>query len=157
MGASRRRQRGGWWVVGQFALALGALGLGFVGPRWPAGSRPTLLAVAIALGVLAVVLLVVGSVNLGPALTPYPKPRDDAPLVDYGAYRFVRHPLYAGVLLTVLAWSLASSPLALLGALALFAYLDLKSSREERWLVERHPPYLDYRRRTRWKFLPGIR
>lgn len=157
MGASRRRQRGGWWVVGQFALAVGALGLGLVGPRWPAGSRPTLLATASALGALAVVLLVVGSVNLGPALTPYPRPRDDAPLVDHGVYRFVRHPLYAGLLLTAVGWSLASSPLALLGTLALFAYLEVKASREERWLVDRHPRYLDYRRRTRWKFVPGIR
>ena len=157
MGASRMSRRGGWWVVGQLAVALGAVGLGLVGPRWPTGSRPALLAVASTLGVLAVVLLVVGSVNLGPALTPYPRPRDGAPLVEQGVYRFVRHPLYAGVFLAALAWSLASSPLALLGALALFAYLDVKASREERWLVERHPRYLDYRRRTRWKFVPRIR
>ena len=106
---------------------------------------------------LAVVLLVVGSLNLGPAVTPYPRPCDYAPLVDHGVYRFVRHPLYACVLLTAVGWSLASSPLALFGALALFAYLEVKASREERWLVERDPRYIDYRRRTRWKFLPGIR
>jgi protein-S-isoprenylcysteine O-methyltransferase Ste14 len=144
-------------VVGQLVVALTAVGLGLVGPRWPEGSRPALLVAASALGVLAVVVLVVGSANLGPALTPFPTPREDAPLVESGVYRLVRHPLYAGLILASLSWSLASSPLALLGAAALFTYLDVKSSQEERWLVERHPRYLDYRRRTRWKFVPGIR
>jgi protein-S-isoprenylcysteine O-methyltransferase Ste14 len=43
------------------------------------------------------------------------------------------------------------------GALGLGAYLELKSRREERWLAERYPGYEAYRRRTRWKFVPGLR
>lgn len=63
----------------------------------------------------------------------------------------------AGVIVAVLGWSLAASPLGLaatsLGAL----FLDRKSALEESWLVERYPGYDGYRERVRWKFVPGVR
>ena len=71
-------------------------------------------------------------------------------------YRFVRHPMYGGVIVMAVGWSLATSPLALPAALGLGVFLELKSRREEAWLQERYPGYEGYRRRTRWKFVPGV-
>jgi protein-S-isoprenylcysteine O-methyltransferase Ste14 len=42
-------------------------------------------------------------------------------------------------------------------AVTLVAFFELKSRREEAWLVERYPGYPTYRDRVRWKFVPGIR
>jgi len=74
-----------------------------------------------------------------------------------GVYGFVRHPMYGGVILAVAGWSMVRTPLGLAAAALLTAFLDLKSRREEVWLVERYPRYDVYRRRVRWRFVPGIR
>jgi hypothetical protein len=60
----------------------------------------------------------------------------------------------SGVLLTALGACLVNrSWLALAFSLALGVLFDLKSLREEQWLAQLHPEYLDYRNRTR-KFVP---
>lgn len=101
-------------------------------------------------------LAVRGSIDLREAFTPFPRPRENAPLVDRGAYAIVRHPIYAGVILGALGWGLLTASRAVLGAaIVLFVLFDLKSRREEAWLAERHPGYEAYRRRVR-KLIPGI-
>jgi protein-S-isoprenylcysteine O-methyltransferase Ste14 len=72
-------------------------------------------------------------------------------------YRIVRHPMYGGGLVLAFGWALASSPMAVAPVAALAVLFELKSRREEAWLVERYPDYPAYRRRTRWKFVPGLR
>ncbi len=153
----RSGARGGAWVFGQLFFIAIAAALGFLGPPWPKASDSTVAMVGVVLGVLGIAMLVAGGAFLGSALTPYPKPLTGASLRRDGVYRLVRHPMYGGGILLVTGWSLASSPLGLLGTGALAAFLELKSRREETWLVERYPAYAAYRRQTRWKFVPGIR
>jgi protein-S-isoprenylcysteine O-methyltransferase Ste14 len=58
--------------------------------------------------------------------------------------------MYGGAVIAALGWSLAmASPFALLGALALLVFFDLKSRREEAWLGEQFAGYEAYRQRTR--------
>jgi protein-S-isoprenylcysteine O-methyltransferase Ste14 len=97
-----------------------------------------------------------GVVALGGALTPYPRPRPGAHLRDRGPYALVRHPIYGGVVLSALGWSLWRSPLALAPSALTAAFLDLKSRREERWLEDTHPDYALYRQRVRGRLLPFV-
>jgi protein-S-isoprenylcysteine O-methyltransferase Ste14 len=91
-----------------------------------------------------------GVVDLGSAMTPLPRPREGAQLVDSGAYRLVRHPVYGGIVLAALGWGLAAaSPAAIVLAVGLLAFFRLKSAREEAWLAEAYPGYDTYRTRTR--------
>lgn len=93
---------------------------------------------------------------LGPHLTASPAPTQAASLVVSGIYERVRHPIYAGVILAAVGWAFfVVSPFALLVALLLAGWLDLKSRREEVWLAERFPEYPAYRERTA-RFLPGV-
>ena len=93
---------------------------------------------------------------LGPNLAASPAPVEDGRLVADGIYRRIRHPIYAGVIGVALGWAFfVVSPFALLVALLLAVWLDLKSRREEVWLEERYPAYPAYRRGTS-RFLPGI-
>jgi protein-S-isoprenylcysteine O-methyltransferase Ste14 len=97
-----------------------------------------------------------GVLDLRENLTPFPKPLDNAQLVETGAYRLVRHPIYGGLILGALGWGFVrAAPLALLGAVALAVFFDLKSRREEIWLSERYREYPAYRNRTR-RLLPWI-
>ena len=47
------------------------------------------------------------------------------------------------------------NPLGVFLALLLLGFFDLKSRREEAWLIEVYRDYADYRRRVK-KLIPGI-
>jgi protein-S-isoprenylcysteine O-methyltransferase Ste14 len=97
-----------------------------------------------------------GVLTLGSSLSPFPAPMASAELVDHGIYRFIRHPIYTGLILAAAGGSIyAVSPVALGLTVALAVVLDLKSRREEAWLSARFPGYVLYAARTK-RFVPGI-
>jgi protein-S-isoprenylcysteine O-methyltransferase Ste14 len=136
---------------------IGLMGLLFAGPRTlgglPAWPVPFPRASWIAGGILAAaggVLFLAAVARLGRRLTPLPYPKPGGTLIQSGPYAIVRHPIYTGGLLVAFGWALAVRGWLTLGcAVALFLLLDVKSRREERWLVERHPEYRDYQRHVR--------
>lgn len=102
------------------------------------------------------VLAVLGAAGLGRALTPFPKPLEQGGFRQGGAYRFVRHPIYAGLVAAALGWSLYHGSWPGLGVDGvLLFFLDRKASREEKWLLEKYPGYDDYRKSVR-KLIPWI-
>lgn len=147
--------RGEGWVLGQIVLliAIAAAGLAAL-----AAGAPAVTLVALGGGLIFVGLLLagLGIVVLGANLSPFPRPRPTVTLVERGAYRYLRHPIYSGLVLAGLGWSVAAGSLAaLILTLALAVLFDLKARREEAWLLERLPGYESYRARTR-RFVPGI-
>ena len=82
------------------------------------------------------------------SLTPFPRPRRDAVLLEHGPYRLVRHPMYVGGVLLTAGLSLVFSAWGLLLTAALALLWVGKARLEERLLAERFPGYGDYRRRT---------
>ncbi len=70
-------------------------------------------------------------------------------LIRGGLYRYVRHPIYAGILLALLGSALALDRWrALFGFVLIFAALLLKSRHEEIRLRQALPGYDDYARKT---------
>jgi protein-S-isoprenylcysteine O-methyltransferase Ste14 len=74
----------------------------------------------------------------------------DHHVVDTGPYRLVRHPIYSGLLLALLATTAVKGTApALAGFTCLLAGIWLKARREEHWLgQELGGAYQDYRRRV---------
>lgn len=145
------------WVTGQ-VLLLAAVGVAGVvdRPDWDGDALAVSTVVGLGLVVAGLVIGIVGVRDLGPSLTPVPRPKDGAALVQQGIYGWVRHPLYLGLVLGALGWALFSA--SLLGVaftVALAVFLDLKARREEVWLRERYPLYAHYARRVR-RFVPGV-
>ena len=121
-------------------------------PHWPTWiSLGGLLFVAAGAAWLAL-----GLRALGWNLTVYPRPRPTGVLVDHGAYRFARHPIYGGGLLIFVGIALASSVWSLLATALLALVWVGKSRAEERLLAERFPAYTEYRRRVRGRFFPRL-
>jgi protein-S-isoprenylcysteine O-methyltransferase Ste14 len=81
----------------------------------------------------------------------------DQPVVSTGLYAIVRHPLYSGALLLLLA-----TPLALgsywggLVAFALISVLLWRLLDEERFLKQNLPGYAEYCHATRFRLIPLI-
>ena len=148
--------RGEGWVVAQVALGLAIAVAGISGPGWWEPARVPRIVAGSAIGALGQILFIAGIVGLGGALTPFPKPSEGAALQVGGVYRRARHPIYGGVLLVALAWSLILSPLALVPSTLLLGVLELKSRYEESLLAERFPEYDAYRERVRCRFVPWV-
>jgi len=76
--------------------------------------------------------------------------------VQTGVYALVRHPIYSGLTLFALGYSLIwTSMAALVATAALFLLLDMKARREERWLQEKFDSYGRYRARVR-RLIPFV-
>ena len=76
--------------------------------------------------------------DLGDSLSPLPKPRSNAELVRTGPYEYVRHPMYAGLLLSCLGLGVATSNATrVVLSLALLLLLDKKATKEEEFLVDK--------------------
>jgi protein-S-isoprenylcysteine O-methyltransferase Ste14 len=100
--------------------------------------------------------MLAGILKIGAKLTALPRPAEGAALVVTGPYRIVRHPMYAGAILMAFGWAIVSRGWLTFGyAAILFAFFDLKTRREERWLCEKFPGYAGYRERVR-KLIPFI-
>lgn len=148
--------RGTGYVVVQFVLLVPALVAPLLGARsdsWPVAVTVLggLLAAA-GLGLTAAASAALGQRNL----SPFPKPKPGAGLVQHGIFSVVRHPIYSGLTLFVLGWGMAwSSVVTLLAVPVLLMFFDVKARREERWLAATFDGYADYQRRVR-KLVPFV-
>ncbi|MGB7961441.1 MAG: isoprenylcysteine carboxylmethyltransferase family protein [Propionicimonas sp.] len=149
-------RRGGGWVALQVVIFAVTVAAGLLGTAWPVAARPWLWAGGSVVFVAGVGLLLGGGAGLGRQLTPFPRPIATGELRHHGIYGLVRHPIYGGVLLGMLAWALVSSPLALLPFGLAVAFFEAKRRREETWLLAHYPGYAEYRERVRRRFLPYL-
>jgi len=149
------------WVAGQLALILAvailralALPHAFDGGEFVRALQIIAGAVLMVTGALVVWI---GIGDLGPSLATTPRPRSDGQLIVRGIYARIRHPVSAGIIELAIGWAgVTGSGWAFAVSLVLAIWLDLKSRREEAWLVERYPEYAAYRERTP-RFRPRFR
>lgn len=105
------------------------------------------------ISILALVVAVYARLSLGRSIGFVPAQRD---IVTGGAYRFVRHPIYTGLILSYIGFSLhMCSPRNVMMSLMVIGLIVLKSFIEEGFLRE-VPDYADYLGRVRWRWFPGL-
>lgn len=108
----------------------------------------TLMISAIGLG-----LAMIGKVSLGRSFGLAPANRG---VVSTGFYRFLRHPIYLGYLVTQIGFLLANPLNWNIGLLAVSdTALMFRAVREERTLAA-DPAYRAYLQRVRWRIVPGV-
>lgn len=77
--------------------------------------------------------------------------------VSSGPYRYVRHPMYVGIISLMLCIPLVlGSRWALVPAACIGALSVLRTALKDRTLQAELPGYAEYAKRTRYRLLPGV-
>ena len=148
---SKQSVKGGWRrqltsvsVILAFAIA-GALRHG-----GPAVHSVILATAGAALFAGGIALTVWARLHLGRNWGMPTTQRAEPELVTSGPYRFVRHPIYSGLLTAILGTALVDNLLGLIVVAALVAYFYYSGAVEERNLTAAFPQaYPEYRSRTK--------
>jgi protein-S-isoprenylcysteine O-methyltransferase Ste14 len=81
----------------------------------------------------------------------------DQQVISAGPYRFVRHPMYSGIVVLMLGMPIALGSVTALSASAIFiAMLVLRLLDEEKLLRAELPGYAEYCARVRWRLVPKV-
>jgi protein-S-isoprenylcysteine O-methyltransferase Ste14 len=133
-----------WGLVAvQGALIVGIL-LTPIGTDWP--FPPVAAAFATALTWLGIALVVWAVLVFGRGVTPSPLPSNKAQLRTRGPYRWIRHPMYTGVILLMAGSAIGRRNwIAVVLWAVLVVFFLAKMRWEERRLVETYPGYDSYR------------
>jgi len=134
------------------AVQLTCIGIiAFTGPFFPKNIFFISIGILGALlGLWAIIVMQLGRFNITPEI------HQNSRMVIKGPYKYIRHPMYASVLLITLAWVLNYLTFFRFGIwFVLLIDLLLKLRFEERLLAEHYERYQDYRKRTK-KLIPRI-
>ncbi|MGH6989765.1 MAG: methyltransferase family protein [Stellaceae bacterium] len=138
-----------FWLLAFLATYWGFLAIGLenhgtqVAPSWITDS----------ITILGLIGIFWARISLGRNIGFVPAQRE---IVMHGAYRFIRHPIYAVIFLSIIGamlerWSLRNA-IALSGGILLFG---VKSFIEE-GVLKNDPAYVAYMRRVPHRFIPGV-
>lgn len=146
--------RKGWtWVAGQVVLFAALIAIPD-GRAWPTTGAIGIVGNLAFFGGLA--WIGIAALRLGTSLTPTPVPVKSGSLKTSGLYKFMRHPIYTGVLTVILGMTVPSGSILKLAVAALaFVFFDRKAAWEETQLARAYPDYERYAAHTA-KFFPGI-
>ena len=138
------------WLV-RVVAAVSLVGPPLLRPTAEAGVASEIYSVA--LSACGLIIVITGKLSLGRSFGLLPANRG---VVCSGIYRVVRHPIYLGYVMTHLAFLAANTTVGnALVVLAVDGALIVRTVYEERVLV-RDPAYAGYRRRVKWRILPGV-
>lgn len=134
------------------AIQIGCIALiAFTGPIIPKNIFFFSIGISGALlGLWAIIVMELGRFNITPDIHP------NSQMTFKGPYKYIRHPMYASVLLITLAWILNYPTIPRLSIwIVLIFDLIIKLNYEEKLLVNRYKEYRDYQHKTK-KLIPFI-
>lgn len=125
-----------------------------VPPKWTFNLPFLLNILFLILAFIGILVLVLGLLQLNKNLSPFPTPKIKSELVTHGMYKWMRHPIYSGIILFALGYALYSSNgYRLFTAILLWILFYFKSAYEENLLKEKYEDYAAYQKKTK-RFFP---
>jgi protein-S-isoprenylcysteine O-methyltransferase Ste14 len=110
----------------------------------------------VAIFILGAFTTVIAVFQLNINLSPFPSPLPGAKLINIGVYKFIRHPIYSGLILAFFGYAIISdSGYRLLISTILFLLFYYKTLYEEKRLIEKFPTYKEYKNRS-GRFFPWL-
>ena len=106
--------------------------------------------------IIGVCLILLAMLQLNTSLSPFPTPKVSGQLITNGIFKFIRHPIYTGIILFSLSWAFVSgSYFRLFISVLLILLFFYKSQYEEGLLIKKFEDYPAYKKRT-GRFFPGL-
>ncbi|WP_010177177.1 methyltransferase family protein [Aquimarina agarilytica] len=104
--------------------------------------------------IAGVVVCLISFVQLNTNLSPFPSPKNNSNLIQKGIYKWIRHPIYTGILFITLGLAVINfSIYKLFISFLLFVLFYYKSKYEEFCLSQKFTTYKKYMTKT-GRFLP---
>jgi protein-S-isoprenylcysteine O-methyltransferase len=112
--------------------------------------------IAAILVVLGILFAIWARINLGRNWSSTPSIKENHKLVTSGPYRFVRHPIYTGILLAAFGTALTGTSFGIILFLIALIIFSLRIPKEEKIMLELFPnEYPSYQRRTK-RLIPFV-
>jgi protein-S-isoprenylcysteine O-methyltransferase Ste14 len=105
---------------------------------------------------IGALVFMIAMLQLNKNLSPFPTPKSNAQLIQNGLYKYVRHPIYTGILLSFMGYAIyvASLYKLIITILLLFVFI-VKSIYEEKKLIGHFNNYVSYKKKT-GRFFPKL-
>jgi len=138
--------KGEWYLFSQIFLIL----LHFIPPypkvknlEFPINAFHTIIGLTVL--ILGLIIIIKAFFDLGENLTPLPYPLIESSLIKNNSYKYVRHPIYRGLLFISLGICILTlSLLHLCLLISLIYILKIKALKEEEMLKIKFPEYKEY-------------
>ncbi len=105
--------------------------------------------IGIVITIIGVLVSITALLQLNKNLFPFPTPKEGTSLIKNGLYKYVRHPIYTGILATLLGYSIYSgSGYKFIIFLLLYILFFYKSIYEEKQLSIVFKEYVKYKTDT---------
>jgi len=139
------------FVLIQFGLCLTyVLDIFIIEVNWP----EFIGIVGLLVSIFGVLIGIISLIQLNKNLSPFPSPKLDSELVQTGLYKFIRHPIYTGILCIAFGYGFyIGSVFKLIIAIAIYFLFYFKSRYEEKKLLAFFKEYKRYKEST-GRFLP---
>lgn len=104
---------------------------------------------------IGLVVTLMAILQLSTNLSPFPTPKTNSELIQHGLYKYIRHPIYTGILFLGFGIALyLNSTFKLLLTSLLWILFYFKSVYEEKQLQKKFSQYKDYKK-TAGRFFPN--
>lgn len=140
-----------------FVAIQGILFLAFLWQgSWTIALPKFIALLALAIGISGIPILLISLLQLNRNLSPFPTPKKGSELITTGLYKYIRHPIYTGIILIAFGFAIYTvSIFRFIIAVALLILFYFKSTYEEDLLAERYADYLGFKE-NRGRFFPKI-
>lgn len=106
------------------------------------------------IAIFGAIIIILAILQLNKNLSPFPTPKNNTTLLQNGLYKYMRHPIYSGIIFLFTGYSLYQNSFYKLGiSLLLVILFYFKSNYEEQRLEQKFPDYKLYKNKT-GKFFP---
>ncbi len=105
--------------------------------------------ISLVVAILGLGVIGLAVVQLNDNLTPFPTPKEKGVLIQTGLYKYIRHPIYSGIILFTVGWGVFDENIWKIGiGTLLWTLFYFKSSYEETLLMNKFEAYKTYRKTT---------
>ncbi len=142
--------------LAQTLILIGFAALSFLTPKTYLFVLPVAHLVGNGFCALGILLMAPALIALRGTIQIDPEPKSGRQLVDTGVYKYLRHPIYTGIVVCVAGLFLRQPSVWMAGgAMVVIVFLACKVRFEEKLLRAVYPGYAAYQRRS-WGLFPGL-